>query len=277
MPPRGGGRQSALAAAGVGPANNRANARSRSPPGRGGGRQSAIASQTSASSTTACLPGAGPPAEDNQFRRLVNKLFMENKFSGVMTQQICKSAAGAGASEVRDLGKAGAGGRQLGNAQRDLMRALLKDKTDACNLYWAKVPLLDPGSGELEHTDFPFLLPHELFAKMIAKKPINHFKGGASGELLAEMGTSCKTLGIDSDHAVPIGLHGDGVPHSKQGSTEVFSWNFAGLPHCDRFLAASIDKRACCKCGCAGRHTTDPIIAVLCLSFRCMIAGRFPT
>ena len=108
---RGGGLQSALAAAGVGPANNRANARSRSPPARGGGRQSAIATQTSASSTTACLPGASPPAEDHQFRRLVNKLFMENKFSNVMAQQICKYAAVAGASEVRDLGKAGAGGR----------------------------------------------------------------------------------------------------------------------------------------------------------------------
>ena len=275
MAPKGGARQAALAAAGLDTTQTRSQQRSRSPRAKGGAKQLARSQQPSASSTAPAL--AQPPATGEPiFRNLVNKLFMENKFSGAMAQQICQSAAGAGATQVADLGRAGASGKHSGNCPRDLMRALLKNK-DLCSLYWAPIPLLDPGTGALVEVDFPFLLPHELFAKLVSKKPIQDFKEGASPELLAEFGKTCKSLGLKANEAIPIGLHGDGVPHCKKGTTECFSWNVAGIPHADRLLCAVVDKRACCKCGCSGRCTTDKILEILCWSFRCMVAGEYPS
>ena len=95
-------------------------------------------------------------------------------------------------------------------------------------------------------------------------------------ELRESLAKACKSRKVGSSEVVPLGLHGDGVQHQESGSSECFSWNFAGQPHWERFLTAVIDKRYCCKCGCSGRHTTDPILEVICWSLRCITVGRFP-
>ena len=124
---------------------------------------------------------------------------------------------------------------------------------------------------------FPFLLPHEVFAKMLA----NDDAAQASLRVLApEMATMrdklCSDLGIDPAEFIPIGMHGDGVPHAKKKSLECFSWNFVAEPTAERFLTTCVDKTFCCKCGCSGKHTTEAILQVLCWSFRCMLMGKYP-
>ena len=70
-------------------------------------------------------------------------------------------------------------------------------------------------------------------------------------------------------HKKKIGLHGDGVPHTRKKTVEVFSWNFVAEPDADRFLATLIEKEFLCQCGtCHGRHTTDKVLELLCWSFR---------
>ena len=216
------------------------------------------------------------PRDEHPFRQLVSNLFLKNDFSGAMVQRVCASAAQAGAKEVNDLGRAGHSGARMGNAPRDLLRTILKDKKGMPALYMALIPLHNTTTEEIEETMFPFILPHEVLAKIIAKKPLCELKGGLEPELKNELGKSCGDLGLDADQVLPLGLHGDGVPHQKQGTTECFSWNIASLPHMERILAAVVDKRGCCKCGCGGRHTTDRILEVLCWSFRCLVAGKYP-
>ena len=90
------------------------------------------------------------------------------------------------------------------------------------------------------------------------------------------MGKSCVQLGIPAATCIPLGMHGDGVPHQKHGSVECFSWNFAGLPASDRILFTIVDKRVCCKCGCGGRCTVDRILEIMCWSFRAIASATFP-
>ena len=106
---------------------------------------------------------------------------------------------------------------------------------------------------------------------MLESRPPLEFREQASEKLLSELTKACATLGIDGTSIIPLGLHGDGVPHSKKGSIECFSWNFGGLPHMERMLCAVVDKRFS-----TGRPTTDRIIEVLTWSFRCILAGEYP-
>ena len=84
-------------------------------------------------------------------------------------------------------------------------------------------------------------------------------------------------LHLPDHEVVPVGLHGDGVPHQKSDTIECISWNFPGLPHTDRILCSVLEKTYLCDCGCSGRHTTNKMIEVLCWSFRHLAAGKFPT
>ena len=46
----------------------------------------------------------------------------------------------------------------------------------------------------------------------------------------------CAALGLDPEHFIALGLHGDGVPHQKGKSIEVLSWNFISDPGGERLL-----------------------------------------
>ena len=46
----------------------------------------------------------------------------------------------------------------------------------------------------------------------------------------------CAALGLNPEHFIALGLHGDGVPHQKGKSMEVLSWNFISDPAGERLL-----------------------------------------
>ena len=52
----------------------------------------------------------------------------------------------------------------------------------------------------------------------------------------------CSRSDVDPNSVIPIGCHGDGVPNSKRGYAQVFSWNLLAGEFADRFLFSVIAK-----------------------------------
>ena len=193
MPGRGGSKQTALGGC---------DSRSRSPPATpkvpppprpygGGARQASRAAAAASSSdglTRASRPvgtihgGQPNTAVGSDFRSLVSDMFLKNECSGHRIQQLCQKAATAGATVVTDLGSAGAGGTRSGNSSRDLLRRILKQR-DVPTLYWAQVSLKDPETKDEQQEWLPFVLPHEVFSKMVESKPALVFREQASQDL----------------------------------------------------------------------------------------------
>ena len=103
------------------------------------------------------------------------------------------------------------------NARRGLMVKLLKH----CKLpdvYFADIPVWNAATQSLELVPLPFILPHEMFAVLL--RTIDIFEVAELHRLSPELGrlkeAYCRELGVDPATFIGIGLHGDGVPHSKK-------------------------------------------------------------
>ena len=184
----------------------------------------------------------------------------------------------AGASGLEEVRSAASSGRHMQNARRDLMVPFLTGTT-FLDVYWTDIPLWNRDEQTLQLEQFPFLLPHELFAKFLHAAGPDNFQIGYDNPHLEELRQQyCREFQIDPERFVGLDIHGDGVAHQTSGSVEVFSWNF--LNHAsggERFLSAVVDKQYCCQCGCSGRHTTDQIMRVLSWSCNCILNGDYPT
>ena len=153
---RGGARQRALAAAGIGLS---ARGRSRS-------RSRATREQEEASGSTRSRVA---PNDDgaSQFRSHITRLYLKNTFSAHQVQQLLEKSEAAGAQVVADIASAGKRGSIPKNTSRDLMWKLLKSVT-VPPMYWADVPLHDL-KGSTTTCRLPVLLPHEMFASIMAR------------------------------------------------------------------------------------------------------------
>lgn len=212
------------------------------------------------------------------FKNHVARLFLRNRFSGPDTVHLIQMAHRAGASGLDEVRSAATSGRHMQNARRDLIRQFLKG-TNFPAVYWTDIPLWNRDEQILQLEPFPFLLPHELFAKFLGVQGPGHFQIGYNNPRLEELRQQyCRELQMDPERFIGLGIHGDGVAHQTSGSVEVFSWNFLNeASGGERFLSAVVDKQYCCQCGCSGRHTTDHIMRVLAWSFTCILNGDYPT
>ena len=116
--------------------------------------------------------------------------------------------------------KAGAQGKHPQNAKRDLMRTLLRGSS-LPSYYWMDV---QTHGGQI--CAVPLILPHELFALLTQKADVSKLTA-VHPELEDLRTTLASSLALDPKALVPIGLHGDGVPHQKAKSIKVLSWNFS--------------------------------------------------
>ena len=118
---------------------------------------------------------------------IIARLFLGNKFSGPETVELIQRAFAAGAAGLEEIQGAAAQGRCMKNARRDLLRHFLKHTTMPA-LYWAKVPLWDASIHACADTWFPFLLPHEVFARLLqsdgSARPQLHFLSPEMAEWL---------------------------------------------------------------------------------------------
>jgi hypothetical protein len=139
---------------------------------------------------------------------------------------------------------------QPGNANRDLLKALLKNKPWP-PVYWADIPIHDPGTGEDRQASLPFMLPHEILAVMVEGRLGDSTQlvpeAGIHPELRHHVSELAKEMGVDPCTLTPCGLHGDGVPFGASGdSLEQVSINFLCLPEdgpAPRVPVAMVQKR----------------------------------
>ena len=234
-------------------------------------------SATGATSSSSTRPLAVTGLRDEpDLRSVVRELFLENHLSATKANLVARAAQNVGAQGVGDLAAAGARGSNK-NTHRDLMRCLLRGCTMP-PLYMAKVPLWQ--NGVQVQGDLPVLLPHEVLSKIWQHNPQLLQEAKPTPTTLPELSalvTSVEEeLGVPSG-LVPLGLHGDGVPYSKNQSLEVLSWNLPGQPLWDRVVFAAIPKKFCCQCGCKGRCTWDAVLHIFSWSARHLLTGLFPT
>ena len=105
------------------------------------------------------------------FKANVGDLFLSNDISGIRAQSLCQHAldAGASASCLKRMAKAGSSGKRPGNIARDIGRQLKAKRTKWPPLYWAHVRVWGPKIQAERLHILPMYLPHELVRSVYEK------------------------------------------------------------------------------------------------------------
>ena len=173
------------------------------------------------------------PAADEppSLRARLGHLYLSNALSARQVQGLAAAAASSGASGVEALAAAGASGLHDQNAARDVLRSLLRQRRGVWpELYRAPVPVLDRKTNQPTQASLAFLLPHSVLALWVAEEPevVKRLVPREGSTLRNHTATVAQELEVPIQQMVPIGLHGDGVPRSRDRtkSLEVWSFNF---------------------------------------------------
>ena len=153
----------------------------------------------------------------------------EGSMSSVTVQELAHSAASQGAHGMEGAASAGQGGRQPKNLHRDLM-TLCGTPHGAPAFTWLRIPMRNG-------PDFhPVLLPHVFFSELF-----DHHRSLWEDSIRRPPRAArvfwqrLQHWAVVRDHphlprapwakTVPLGLHGDAGPFTKQDSAFVTSWN----------------------------------------------------
>ena len=111
-------------------------------------------------------------------------------------------------------------------------------------VYFAQVRTHDPKTKrDRIPVLIPFLLPHEmLFAMIKSSKKLLDDLCDAPIAIKQLVKAFADKAGVDSEGIIALGFHGDGVPHQKNRSCQVFSWNLLAKPLAERLLFTVISK-----------------------------------
>ena len=233
------------------------------------------------------------PAKDEKQKRAeaklgehLKELYKKNRLSASETQDLLQKARNVGLEfknpvkgcnrqEFEEKPEEGTETHNK-NAARTLIRNLRKHSLWG-PLYWAKVPVNNPKTKQVEECSLPFLLPHEWLADYL-RQP------GAFEEAMPETGTYesqelakvCKAWKTPEGSMLPLGLHGDGVPiqgRMNQSTLDFFTMN---LPCSDKQCAKRMP--VCCLEAKwhAGPETTKAICKVIAWSLENLGHGFYP-
>ena len=235
---------------------------------------------SSASSSSAAIdpPPAPHPAKrvkKETVTAVIEEMFLTNKLGGPDVARLARGAVVSEAKGVAKLAAVGTGGKNPQNYARDIMRLLLQGST-VPQLFWYDVRVWNADQQTQEVASMPFILPHRMLSSMGAALNDKYLAKHMAPEYHKVFAAACGKLGLDPATAIPIGLHGDGVPFTKKDSVELLSYNFLGEPMGDRIPFAGISKMYTCKCGCLGRHTFDDMLEVFVWSLRSLLCGLNP-
>ena len=221
-----------------------------------------------------------PPDTDDasdDFAKYVKRLCLTNRLSGVEVQTLTSKATRAGGRGVSKVASSGNSGARPGNVARDILRQYVRESVQP-EPYYAEIPCHNPSTKQNSLEELPFLLVHEMLAVICASgrgilkqlcslsSPYEELRAGA-----------CASLEIDPSTCIAVGFHGDGVPHQKNQTIIVFSWNCISMPSAERFLFTAIPKRFCCACGCRGRHSLDAVANIFRWCMCILTIGLYPT
>ena len=220
--------------------------------------------------------GSGGKDAGEEFHDHVANLYLRNKMSAEQTGRLVRKANAAGAQGVESLTASTGKRSDLKNAQRGLMRNLIK-KSEMPEPYWEEIPVAkEPGSKEMKMVWLPFLLIHEVIRIFMKRVDVSEMAEFEDLTMEKKRKILCEAWGADLESFIPIGFHMDGVPHQKNRTVEVISWNCCANPMWERFLFGCCEKAYLCGCGCFGRHTIDAILEVYVWSLRVLELGFYP-
>ena len=229
------------------------------------------------------------PAKDEKQKRAEGKLgehltelYKKNRLSASETQDLLQKARNVGLEfknpvkgcNKQDFEEKPEEGTETHNknAARTLIRYLRKHSLWGA-LYWAKVPVNNPKTKQVEECSLPFLLPHEWLADYL-RQP------GAFEEAMPETGTYesqelakvCKAWRNPENSMLPLGLHGDGVPIQGRMNQSTLDLN---LPCSDKQTAKRMPVCLEAKWH-AGPETTKAICKVIAWSLENLGHGLYP-
>ena len=157
-------------------------------------------------------PGPGGPVlpdpHGTAYRQQLLDSFLKNKVSAPEAVAWAKGSSGAGARGVSDIGRM----KGKGNFHRSIMRKCKKLCKGLPDLYWAKIPVLNRRTNQMEEVWHPFLLPFEWLCAIIKEHTLSRLVPGETSSFRAQVEALAKQLAEDPAKFVALGLHGDGVP-----------------------------------------------------------------
>ena len=198
------------------------------------------------------------------------------KLSAHQVQEYAERSSAQGATGVDSIASAGTNGQYGSSIHRKLMKLFGRPR-GAPEIDWIEIPV--KGGRRIAH---PFIFPHNFF-EAIFKERYDVFcraiRGteGAIAEYWHELRDTefvrQHPLLRDKAHAIPIGVHGDAGPYSKQDSLLTISWNGllgGGTTRTKRFVFTFVRKADYTA------ETLDRIFTLLSWSMNSMASGRHP-
>ena len=233
------------------------------------------------------------PAKDEKQKKAeaelgehLTELYKKNKLTASETQDLLQKARNVGLEfknpvkgcnrqEFSEKPEEGTEAHKK-NASRTLIRFLRKHSLWG-SLYWAKVPVNNRRTKQVEECALPFLWPHEWLADYL-RQP------GAFEEAMPETGTYesqelakvCKAWRNPEGSMLPLGLHGDGVPIQGRMNQSTLDFFTVNLPCSTKQYAKRMP--VCCleaKWN-AGPETTKSICKVIAWSIERLCHGFYP-
>jgi hypothetical protein len=228
--------------------------------------------------------GSSSTGQEGSMYTLLREKWAKGDISSVEVQEFAAASGEDGDDRLSKLRKLGASGRQSGNANRDLARALGKPKGSP-EFFFAHIPVAGH-DGQPKIVSHPFVLPHELFSQLFQERHDTFLQCVAGdseerGQVWGALASSpvvqrhpCLAVG-DLSHTVPIGLHGDAGAFSNQDSLFVLTWNSLvgqGTTRELRFMATCIRKSDLLPDG----STLEAVFHVLAWSLNSLLEGLTP-
>ena len=159
------------------------------------------------------------------------------------------------------------------NFHRDILTKILGEN-DWPPFYWADIPMRDPKTGHTIIVRMPFLLPHEVMARLHGKGKLSAArtrKENAPPGVWKHCEAMAPILQVPHDKMFAAGLHGDGAPCGAKDSLEHLSWNlpcWEGEGYAPRFLIWSTFKDFVVK-----DETYQAAFEVIAWSFKMLACG----
>ena len=156
-------------------------------------------------------------------------LHAKNLLPATMAERNIEKGNKAGAKGIKFRGKKG-----KANAARTMFRAY--PKTAWPQLYWAKIPMKNLKTDQMEERWHPFCLPHEWLAMyMHDRHAILEAQPAPGSKVGKALSVICNNLfgttGWPAEGLLPIGFHGDGVPIQgtiRKESSDLMTINLPG-------------------------------------------------
>lgn len=143
---------------------------------------------------------------------------------------------------------------RTGNACRDLTRRLA-GQSALPPAFRFEVPLCNPATGQGTYGEQPLLLPHEVYGALGRGQKLALCATAQQAMSQAErhaFESYCASHNLEIQSCLPLALHGDGVPFTKNDSMLCFTISVAGVAETDRVLLSGVPKSSSCPCGCRG-------------------------